>query len=193
MPDRRCTSTPISPTSTQKLDRRARPPGPDGDHRRRVLDGRRDREAARPAGALPQARGGADGGRLPRHRRARRQRPGHRRALRHGRRDRHHHLDAGQGAGRRGGRVRRGLGGGLRLPHPAGPAPALLQRAPAHRRGELARQHRVPRGPSGAGDPPARATPATSASSSSSSASSRSRARPRSSPSSWARPPPPSG
>ena len=53
----------------------------------------------------------------------------------------------------------RGLGRDLRLPDAAGAAATLLQRAPAHRRGELARGHRVPRGPSRAGDPAAGAGP----------------------------------
>ena len=65
-----------------EADRGARPPGADGDHRRRVLDGGRDREAPRPAGGLPQAPRGAGGGRLARHRRARRDRARHGGALR---------------------------------------------------------------------------------------------------------------
>ena len=41
-----------------------------------------------------------------------------------------------------------GVGGGVRLPDAAGAPAALLQRAAAHRRGQLAREHRVPRGAS---------------------------------------------
>ena len=48
------------------------------------------------------------------------------------------------------------LGRGVRLPHAAGAPAALLQRAAAHRGGELAREHRVPGGAPRAGDPPAR-------------------------------------
>ena len=139
------------------------------------------------------ARRRAGGGRLARHRRPRRARPRHGRALRARGRGGHHHLDARQGAGRRGGRVRGRVGRGVRLPHPAGPAAALLQRAAAHRRGQRARQRRVSRGPPRAGHARSARTPATSASSSSSSASSRCRAKPRSFRSSSARPPPRSG
>ena len=61
------------------LDAEARrghgPPHPDGDHRRRLLDGRRDRPAARPRRALPAPRRRPGRGRLPRDRRAGR-RPG---------------------------------------------------------------------------------------------------------------------
>ena len=46
---------------------------------------------------------------------------------------RHHHLDAGEGAGRGGGRVRGRLGRSRRLSHPAGAAPALQQCAAMHR------------------------------------------------------------
>ena len=85
------------------------------------------------------------------HRRAGHARPGHRRALRRGGRGGHDHLDARQGARRRGRRIRRRLRGRVRLPDPARPPPALLQRAAAHGGRERAGQHRVSRGPPRAG------------------------------------------
>ena len=89
--------------------RRPGPPGQDGRHRRRLLYGRRHRAAARPDRALPEARGGAGGGRLSRHRRVGPDRARYRRALRRGGRGGHHHLDPGQGAGWRRRRICRGV------------------------------------------------------------------------------------
>ena len=66
------------------------------------------------------------------------------RALRPPRRGRRHHRDARQGARRRRGRLRRGVGGGLRRPRAALAAAALLERAPADRgvqRAPLDRAH----------------------------------------------------
>ncbi len=88
--------------------------------------------AARPRRHLPEARGGACRGRFPRNRRAGGHGPGYRRAFRHGGTGGHHHLDAGQGARRGGRRFRGGVRGSLRLPDPAGPAAALLQRPSPH-------------------------------------------------------------
>ncbi len=64
-----------------------------------------------PTSSTLRARYDADrrGRRLARDRRARRNRTRHRRAFRRARRGGHHHVDAGQGARRRGGRVRRGI------------------------------------------------------------------------------------
>ncbi len=95
----------------------------------------------------------------------------------------------GGAAGGLRGRYRRGL----RLPDPAGAAPALLQRPAGHRGGQRPGEHRVPRARTRSGSPSSARTPTTSGSSSSGSASRPWRARPRSSRSSWGRPPPPSG
>ena len=174
--------------------RRAGPPGQAGDHRRRLLDGRRHRAAARPAraSAASTTRCWWWTTRTPP---ACWARPGRGTAEHFGMVGEVDIITStlGKALGGAAGGFVAALGGGLRLPHPAGAAAALLQRAAAHRRGQLARQHRVPRGAPGAGDPPARERAATSASGSSSSASSRSRARPRSFRSSSARPRPPSG
>ena len=131
----------------RQVDRGQGPSHPAGDHRRRVLDGRVDRPAARPDRAVPAARRRVDGRRLARHRRPRRARPRHGRAFRSGRRGRHHHVDARQGARRGGRRIRRGVGRGVRLPDPARATTALLQRVAAHRGGQRARQRRISRGP----------------------------------------------
>ena len=76
-------------------------------HRRRLLDGRRSREAARDRRAARSVRRDQRRRRLARHRRHGRDRPRHDRALRVDRADRHHYRNAWQGAGRRGGRLRR--------------------------------------------------------------------------------------
>ncbi len=67
--------------------------------------------------------------------------------------DRYHHVDARKGARRRGRWLRGRVGRGVRLPHATRPSATLLQCPATDRRGERAREHRIPRGASGTGDP----------------------------------------
>ena len=138
-----------------KLAAATRPQGQDGDHRRRLLDGRAPSPSCPTSLAIcREARRGAGGGRLPLPPACSgKTGPGHRGALRDGGPGGHHHLHPGQGARRGGGRVRGRHRRGLRLPDAAGAAAALLERAAAHGGGERAGQHPVPRGAPGAGHP----------------------------------------
>ena len=72
----------------------------------------------------------------------RERRPRNGRAFRPARPDRYHHLDARQGAGWCGRRIRRRIGGTLRLPHATRPPPALYQCPPPDRGSVSPRCHR---------------------------------------------------
>ena len=126
-PSATATRTATWPTSSGILKASARRADAADRDRRRVLDGRRRRAARRHLRPRRPVRRAGDGGRQPRHRLLRPDRPRHARALRRGRARRHHHLDARQGAGRRQRRLHREPARDRRAPAPALAALPVLE------------------------------------------------------------------